>query len=82
MGNESQVLGELRELVLGVVPTATIASEEDSDRPLNEIGVDSLDTMSVLLDAQEKFGVEIPDEVVGQLSSLRAIARYVAERQG
>lgn len=64
------------------MPTATIASEEDSDRPLNEIGVDSLDTMSVLLDAQEKFGVEIPDEVVGQLSSLRAIARYVAERQG
>ncbi|MDT8375583.1 MAG: phosphopantetheine-binding protein [Mariprofundaceae bacterium] len=82
MSDESKVLIELGELVLSVVPSAVLSSEEDYDRPMGEIGIDSLDTMSVLLEAQEKFGVEVPDEVVDKLVSLRSIAAYIARQQG
>jgi acyl carrier protein len=81
MSNETKVLQELKELVGVVAPSAVISSEEDCDRALNEIGIDSLDTMSLLLEAQEKFGVEVPDEAVDKLTSLRSIAIYILENQ-
>lgn len=81
MSDESKVLGKIRELVLDVVPSAVLSSEEDYDRPMSEIGIDSLDSMSFLLEVQEKFGVEVPDEAVDKLTSLRSIAAYVAKQQ-
>ena len=80
MDNETKVLNELREIVLKVVPSAVVSSEEDYERPMSDIGIDSLDSMSFLLEVQERFGVEIPDEAVDKLSSLRAIAAYVSKQ--
>lgn len=82
MDNETKVLNELREIVLKVVPSAVVSSEEDYDKPLQEIGIDSLDTMSLLLEVQERFDVEVPDEVVDGLTSLRSIAQFVAGKNG
>ena len=82
MSDELKVLSTLKEIVAEVVPTAVISSDEDCDRALSDIGIDSLDTMSILLEAQGKFGVEIPDEEIDKLTSLRAIAEYVANKQG
>ena len=82
MNSEEKVLSDIGELVQEVVPSAVLASEEDYGRPMNEIGIDSLDTMSLLLEVQEKFNVEIPDEVVDKFASLRSIAKYVVEKQG
>jgi len=81
MSNEDNVLNKLREVVLQITPSAVLVSEADYDRSLKEIGIDSLDAMSILLEVQEKLGIEVPDEVVDTLPSLRSIARYVAENQ-
>lgn len=77
MGSEESIIKEIRELAIGVAQSATLDSEQDYDRPMNEIGVDSLDAMSLFLEVQEKLGVDIPDEVVDELVSIRDIAKYV-----
>lgn len=54
-------------------------SEGDEDRPLKDLGVDSLDMANALLEVQEQFGVVVPDEQMGNLQTISAITAYVAE---
>ena len=52
------------------------------DADLTALGADSLDMMTVLLDVQDRTGVEIPDEDVDGLRSPRLIAEYVDRASG
>ncbi len=49
----------------------------DYGRPLKEIAIDSLDIANILLAAEEKFGIKIPDEDVDRLTTIDAITDYV-----
>lgn len=53
-----------------------------ADADLTALGADSLDMMTVLLDVQDRTGVEIPDEDVDGLRTPRSIVEYVANRSG
>ena len=44
---------------------------------LRDIGADSLDMMTILLDVQTAAGVEIPDADVGKLTTVESIVEYV-----
>jgi acyl carrier protein len=50
------------------------------DAILRDIGADSLDMMTILLDVQGVAGIEIPDADIAELRSVRAIVNYVNER--
>jgi acyl carrier protein len=50
------------------------------DVPLNQQGVDSLDFSGILFNIEEVFGVEIPDEALGQLKTIEDLVSYVSER--
>ena len=54
------------------------ALNPDSD--LIELGADSLDIMTVLLDIQDCTGVEIPDEDVDGIRSPQSIVDYVSAK--
>lgn len=47
---------------------------------LREIGVDSLDMFSILLSLQETSGIEIPDEDIDGLNSVKSIHQYFSDR--
>ena len=57
----------LREKIENIDPSKDLASQ----------GVDSLDTLSLLLLIQEKYGVQIPDEDIPKLETLNDIVEYV-----
>jgi len=76
-----QIRNGLKEIALDTSSSIMLESDEDFDRPMGEIGIDSLDTMTILLDAQERFGIEIPDEDIEKLPTLSAIALYIIEKQ-
>jgi acyl carrier protein len=44
---------------------------------LRDRGADSLDLMNILLAIQEKYGVEIPDSELDNLSSVAAMCTFV-----
>jgi len=60
----------LKEKIENVDPSKDLASQ----------GVDSLDTLSLLLLIQEKYGVQIPDEDIPKLTTLNDIVEYVNKK--
>lgn len=75
-----QTSDELVKIIREITPTVKIVDEKDKDRPLRELGVDSLDNMSFFLAIQEKMNTgEIPDSATAELKTINQIAEYVAE---
>jgi len=77
MLTEAQIIEILRRVnprldAKTITPTAT----------LDELALDSLDRFILLGELQEATGIEIPDDDVPQLTSLRAIHEYLAARSG
>ena len=60
----------LKEKIENIDPSKDLASQ----------GVDSLDTLSLLLLIQEKYGVQIPDEDIPKLETLNDIVEYVNKK--
>ena len=52
------------------------------DADLVQLGADSLDMMTVLLDVQDRTGVEVPDEDVDGLRTPRKIVDYTLAKLG
>ncbi len=46
-----------------------------------DLGVDSLDLFELVMALEEEFGVEIPTEDLEELTTVGAVANYVAEHQ-
>lgn len=42
-----------------------------------EMGLDSLDKVEVMMDLEDEFGIEIPDEVMSYLDNVEEIVEYI-----
>ena len=51
--------------------------EGDDDKPLKDLGVDSLDIAGIFLAIQEKLGVRVPDAEIDALDTVQRIAQYI-----
>lgn len=71
---------KLLEFIQENVPSFQIDLEKDGDTPLNQLGVDSLDKMSILLNVQEHWNKEFTPDEIGELKSFLDICR-AAEKQ-
>jgi acyl carrier protein len=72
-----QIKSDLTKLVRDTVATISIADERDYDRPLKELGIDSLDIMSILLEISDRYQVDISDEEAEELITLNLIVAYI-----
>ncbi|EDP74915.1 phosphopantetheine-binding protein [Hydrogenivirga sp. 128-5-R1-1] len=54
----------------------------DPSASVYEQGIDSLDMLSVFLAIQEKYGIDIPDEDIPNLTSIKDIVEYINDRKG
>ena len=68
------------EIVLEVNANASIKGEEDLDLKFGEIGIDSLEAMSIMLVAMERFAVQIPDEEVDGITTINELIRLIESR--
>jgi len=66
---QEEVLAGVKEIVVEVagVDASTIEMEKSFN---DDLDVDSLSMVEVVVAAEEKFGVKIPDEAVTQLASV------------
>ena len=55
-------------------------SEADYDKPLKNLGVDSLDVAGIFLAVYEELGVRVPDPEIDRLNTIRLIAKYLNDR--
>ena len=50
----------------------------DGDRTFKELGIDSLDKMSLLLGVQEKWNLEFTEAEISELNTINDICRKVS----
>ena len=47
---------------------------------IDDLGADSLDTVEIIMDFEEEFGVEIPDEDAEKLTTVQAALDYIQSK--
>ena len=59
--------------------------EEESIKPeahfVNDLGADSLDTVELIMEFEEEFGIEIPDDDAENITTVSSAVEYVEKHQ-
>ena len=48
---------------------------------VNDLGADSLDTVELIMEFEEEFGIEIPDESAEKMTTVQQAVDYIEENQ-
>jgi acyl carrier protein len=71
-------LGEIVEEIAGVPADEVTPSKSFVD----DLDIDSLSMVEIAVAAQDKFGVEIPDEQLKDLTTVQDVVTFVAKNAG
>ena len=53
----------------------------DADTKFSELGSDSLDTVELVMELEEEYGVMIPDEIASEFKTVGDVVRYIESFQ-
>ena len=48
---------------------------------VNDLGADTLDTVELIMEFEEEFGIEIPDEDAEKITNVSSAVKYVEEHK-
>jgi acyl carrier protein len=71
-------LGEIIEEIAGVPADEVTPSKSFVD----DLDIDSLSMVEIAVAAQDKFGVEIPDDQLKDLATVQDVVNYIAKNAG
>ena len=62
-----------------------LSVEEDSIKSeahfVNDLGADSLDTVELIMEFEEEFGIEIPDDDAEKITTVGSAVEYIEKHQ-
>jgi len=79
--SEQEILSGLAEIVNEETGLPTDSVELDKSFT-DDLDIESLSMMTIVVNAEEKFSVRIPDDDVKNLSTVRDAVAYIAQAQG
>ena len=79
--SEQEILSGLAEIVNEETGLPTDSVELDKSFT-DDLDIDSLSMMTIVVNAEEKFSVRIPDDDVKNLSTVRDAVAYIQQAQG
>ena len=79
--NEQEILAGLGEIVeeIAGVPAAEVTPSKSF---VDDLDIDSLSMVEIAVAAQDKFGVEIPDDQLKDLTTVQDVVNYVSKNAG
>ncbi|MBE1513435.1 MULTISPECIES: acyl carrier protein [Nesterenkonia] len=81
MADKNEILAGLAEIVNE--ETGLEVEEVQSDKSFTEdLDIDSISMMTIVVNAEEKFDVKIPDEEVKNLTTVGDAVDFIANAQG
>ncbi|REE02793.1 acyl carrier protein [Citricoccus nitrophenolicus] len=81
MANKEEILAGLAEIVNE--ETGLEAEEVQLDKSFtDDLDIDSISMMTIVVNAEEKFDVKIPDEEVKNLKTVNDAVEFIANAQG
>lgn len=77
---QDEILAGLAELVAEEtgIPAGDVQLEKSFT---DDLDIDSLSMMTIVVNAQDKFDVEIPDEAVGGLKTVQDAVSYISDAE-
>lgn len=78
---QSEVLAGLAELVNDETGIAADAVQMDKSFT-DDLDIDSISMMTIVVNAEDKFGVKIPDEEVKNLITVADAVNFITNNQG
>jgi acyl carrier protein len=79
--SRDEVLAGLAELINDETGIATDTVEADKSFT-DDLDIDSISMMTIVVNAEEKFGVRIPDDEVKNLTTVGDAVGFIAKNQG
>ena len=76
-----KMLDRIRQVFISVIPGVDLAKLQD-DTTLASFGIDSLDEVELILEIEEEFDIEIPDDDISQFKTFGNLCRYVENALG
>lgn len=76
MALSEEIIGKIRALIaeqLGV----DVEKVTDDASFVDDLGADSLDTVELVMALEEEFGVDIPDEDVEKVTTVKDVLAYI-----
>lgn len=70
-------LGEIIEEIVGI-PAAEVTPEKSF---IDDLDIDSLSMVEIAVQAEDKFGVKIPDDQLAELKTVGDAVDYIAKNQ-
>jgi acyl carrier protein len=79
--NEQEILAGLGEIVeeIAGVPADEVTPSKNF---VDDLDIDSLSMVEIAVAAQDKFGVEIPDDQLKDLTTVQDVVNYVSKNAG
>ena len=77
MSNNLDKISEIIEDKLGVEKSKITLEAKFID----DLGADSLDTVELIMQLEEEFGIEIPDESAEKMTTVQQAVDYIEENQ-
>jgi acyl carrier protein len=79
--NEQEILAGLGEIVeeIAGVPANEVTPGKSF---VDDLDIDSLSMVEIAVAAQDKFGVEIPDDQLKDLTTVQDVVNYVSKNSG
>ncbi|MEZ4270264.1 MAG: phosphopantetheine-binding protein [Myxococcota bacterium] len=69
---------ELRQLIAEIGEIDDLASITDTVNLYTELGLDSIHTMEIVLEIEQRYGVKIPEESLKKIHTLNDVVQLVA----
>ena len=79
--NEQEILAGLGEIVeeIAGVPAGEVTPSKSF---VDDLDIDSLSMVEIAVAAQDKFGVEIPDDQLKDLTTVQDVVNYIGKNAG
>ncbi len=77
----SEHFDKIKEIVIDKLGVEESKVNMDS-KFIDDLGADSLDTVELIMQFEEEFGIEIPDDDAENLLSVKQAVDYITEKLG
>lgn len=80
--SREEVLARVSKVIVEALPEVREEEVNDASVITDDLGADSLDVVEIVMGIEEEFGIDVPDDDVGELKTVGSVVDYIIKKQG